>query len=72
MNMQNARAFPTVLLAIVLLSGCASLLQRPATHSTVMPDEYGKRYSTEELRSDIQFLLETLEEVHPHLYAHTS
>lgn len=69
--MQNARAFLTILLAIALFSGCASLLQRPATHTTVMPDEFGKEYSPEELRSDIDFLFRTLEEVHPNLYAHT-
>lgn len=61
----------TVFLAVWLPAGCANLAQRPVTHTVLKPSELGKLYSPEELRSDLNTVMETLGDVHPNLYAFT-
>ena len=46
-------------------------MQPPATHTPPVKDELGKKYPPQELRSDLDMLMRTLEDVHPNLYAYT-
>lgn len=45
--------------------------KRPETHRKVTPEEFSKKYSVQEPRDDIEFMLTTLEDVHPDLYYYT-
>jgi hypothetical protein len=42
-----------------------------ATHQTVQPSEFDKKFQPAELKADLNFLIQTLESVHPNLYAYT-
>ncbi len=55
---------------LLLSSGCA--LQAPRTHREVRPAEFERRFTADELRADLQFLLTTCEAVHPDLYYNAS
>jgi hypothetical protein len=41
------------------------------THQRVQPSDFARTYQPSELKEDINFLVRTLEEVHPDLYAYT-
>ena len=66
------RNLSVVLSAILLFGGCASMLQRPVSHTMPPPEDFGKSFSVQELKSDLTMLMETLEAVHPNLYAYAS
>lgn len=70
MNRQKFLFLIFISLSIALLGGCASMLQAPSTHTPVKPEEFGKQFTPEELRGDLNVLMETLEAVHPNLYAY--
>jgi hypothetical protein len=53
------------------VTGC-EFFHTPDTHQEVPVEEFGKSYAVEELMTDIDFLVQTLEEVHPNLYDYTS
>ena len=72
MNRNCLLAFSPFLFGILFFAGCASMLQRPVTHTTPTPEEFGKIFPEQELKSDLHMLMETLEAVHPSLYAYTS
>lgn len=57
--------------AALLINGCASsgIQKKNSEHQDSL---IIKKFSTEELKSDFKFLINTLEEVHPALYARTS
>jgi hypothetical protein len=61
-----------VALSLLCLVGCAGMLHTPVSHTTLEPEEFGRAYSPQVLKSDLKMLMETLEAVHPNLYAHTS
>ncbi|MGD1045173.1 MAG: S41 family peptidase [Bacteroidota bacterium] len=61
-----------VMMALFFLAGCESMLHEPNVRTDVKPEEFGKKYLPEELKSDLKMLMETLEAVHPNLYANTS
>lgn len=42
-----------------------------ATHHTVQPQEFNKKFQPSELKTDLDFLVKTLEDVHPDLYVYT-
>ena len=67
----------TLALAGCLLCGCAALIRSSQevlreSHREVLPAEFAQTYSPSELKEDLRFLIQTLEEVHPHLYAYIS
>lgn len=55
---------------LISSSGC-QLFRTPDTHREVPPEEFGKKYEVSDLKSDLDFLVRTLEAVHPDLYAYT-
>ncbi len=59
----------TILAVALFCTGCAGLLQRPVTHTPPGPEEFGKTYSVPELKEDMRVMMETLEAVHPNLFA---
>lgn len=71
MNKQRVFTILFVSLSIAFLDGCASMFHVPVTHTMVKPEEFVKRFTPEELRDDLSMLMETLEAVHPNLYAYT-
>jgi len=65
-----------LLLSFLLLigfTGCSSIiqLQPPQTHREVLLSEFHRTFQPSELKEDIDFLFQTLESVHPNLYAYT-
>lgn len=68
----NTKWFLSLVSGILFFSGCASMMQRPVTHTIVKPEEFEKKFSPQELKSDLHMLMETLEAVHPKLYAYAS
>jgi hypothetical protein len=68
---------PTALIVAVVLSLLLALLfgyqivDVAGTHLRVLPSEFNKVYQPSELKSDLDFLIRTLEAVHPDLYAYT-
>lgn len=70
--MTNAIRFAIVLCPLLTLAGCASLYQ-PVPLSTEFPgSELGRQIPAAELRKDFEFLTQTLEQVHPDLYAYAN
>jgi hypothetical protein len=71
------RALPSMLLTALIMAGsfssggCASLLRTPDVHETVPSEEYSRTYTPDELRSDIDYLVRTLQDVHPDLFSRT-
>ncbi len=69
--------FPTALIVAVFLSLLLALVlgyqtvDVAGTHLRVQPSEFNKVYQPSELKSDLEFLIRTLEAVHPDLYAYT-
>jgi hypothetical protein len=61
----------TISLFLVSLDGC-KFFHRPDMHREVTEEEFGKKYSVDELKTDLDFLVRTIEDVHPDLYAYTS
>ena len=67
----------TLALTGCLLCGCAAFIRSSQemlreSHREVLPAEFAQTYSPSELKEDLRFLIQTLEEVHPHLYAYIS
>jgi hypothetical protein len=62
----------TILLSLVLafLKGYQNI-DIVKTHKRVQPSEFDRRFQPAELKTDLDFLIKTLEEVHPDLYAYT-
>ena len=56
---------------MLLFAGCASLIQPPRVHQPYSPEEFGKEFPPEELRSDVDRLVRVMQDVHPNLYAST-
>ena len=50
----------TLLAAIFFFAGCAGMLQRPVTHTPPNQEEFGKKYSAQELNSDLKMLNDNL------------
>src|SRR5262245_54166586 len=63
---------PILGLAIGALSACASLISTPPTHAVLRPEDLAATHSPEELREDLRFLVQVVEEVHPRPYARRS
>lgn len=64
------RFLPTIIILSLIFSGCGYLL--PSVE--LYPDEEidtNRLYSPEELKEDLDYLFQTLENVHPNLYAFT-
>ncbi len=57
------------LTGVIIFSGCSSV---PDTSRGITAEEIGKEYSPKELIEDLYYLIRTLEEIHPDLYAVTS
>lgn len=72
MNKKHSLAFLAIPLSILFFAGCASMLQRPTVHTVMKPEEFEKKYSPQELTSDLKMLTETLDAVHPNLYVYSS
>ncbi len=69
----RGKCLPTVwLCSMFFVGGCSQLIRTPVTHQKVQPSEFGQKFTPEELRSDLDFLLKTCESVHPNLYANVS
>jgi Periplasmic protease len=64
--------FIVVIMTLFSLAGCESMLHEPNVRTNVKPEEFEKKYSPEELKNDLKMLMETLEAVHPNLYANKS
>ena len=52
-------------LVLALVAGCSSLYSRPDTHTPLEPDRVGQTFTTAELRGDLRFVRQVIEEVHP-------
>jgi len=57
-------------LALAFLEGYEKVDFR-ASHKEVQPAEFDKKFQPTELKADLDFLIQTLEAVHPNLYAYT-
>ena len=57
-------------LALAFLKGYQNI-DMAKTHNRVQPSEFNKKFQPAELKADLDFLMKTLEEVHPDLYAYT-
>ena len=55
------------ILLSLIFSGCASVITQKKTE----PTNPNKLYSPEELKEDLDYLFQTMEDVHPNLYAYT-
>lgn len=55
-----------VILSFVLAIG------PPNTHKKVLPEAFDRKFPPEQLRAELAFMLQTLEDVHPDLYHYTS
>ncbi len=66
------KIFSAVLILSFCLSGCGSLIQPPQSHRKIMPEEFSKKFTPDELKADIAFMVKTFEDVHPNLYAYIS
>jgi C-terminal processing protease CtpA/Prc len=68
---------PILLIIVIVLSlalaffGGYEAFNIYATHQTVQPSEFDKKFQPAELKPDLDFLIQTLESVHPNLYAYT-
>lgn len=71
--MPQQRIVLLVSLAFLLtnLTGC-QFFHRPQTHQEMPPEEFGRKYDVDQLKLDLDFLVQTLAAVHPDLYAYTS
>lgn len=58
-------------LLLISFWGCASIIRPPKIHQEIPPSEFHKTFPPSELKEDIDFLFQTLEAVHPNLYACT-
>lgn len=47
------------------LGACSSLISTPVTHAEVRPEEFETKFTPAELASDLDFLVQVCEEVHP-------
>jgi C-terminal processing protease CtpA/Prc len=56
---------------VILLPGCGSLFQFRYQHEEISQSELGKQFTPEELKQDLRFMVNTLEDVHPNLYAYS-
>ncbi|HVP36349.1 MAG TPA: S41 family peptidase [Terriglobales bacterium] len=61
-----------IIFFVLLVSGCSSLIHPPVTHKEVKSSELGKTFTPAQLKADLDFMFETLEAVHPNLYAYTN
>jgi C-terminal processing protease CtpA/Prc len=69
---------PLIILALVILLTLVLAflkgyqnIDMVETHKRVQPSEFNRRFQPAELKADLDFLMKTLEEVHPDLYAYT-
>jgi len=57
--------------SLIFLSGC-KFFNPPETPKGIPPEQFGKKYTVENIKLDLDFLVRTLEDVHPDLYAYTA
>lgn len=70
------KKFLIVGVVILILVGAISMslefgYKRPQTHRKVTPEEFSREYPVQVLDDDIEFMMQTLEAVHPDLYYYT-
>jgi hypothetical protein len=58
-------------LLLANLTSC-QFFHRPQAHQEVPPEEFGREYTVDQLNSDLDFLVQTLEDVHPNLHVYVT
>ena len=63
--------FPLLLCLVLILTMGYQKIDIIGTHQRVQPSEFNRMYSPEELKADLNYLIQMIEDVHPEPYIYT-